>query len=244
MSTLIELMPRVAEDDAAEALPAETWVEDFSPAKVATASLALFAEEQIRSLARQIFLSDRSNRAGQVVFSSVDPQTDVAWLCMQVGEVLARQNSGTICVVEASPRSETPEVLEINGAPSQGQKKYGVLRDASQQLSRRLWFMPREVLLDGDGSKYSALWLRGRLAELRLEFDYTVLYAPAAGLNDEAGLLGSLCDGVVLVLQANATRRLAAQKARERLRAAHARLLGTVLSERTFPIPKAIYQRL
>jgi len=79
---------------------------------------------------------------------------------------------------------------------------------------------------------------------LRLEFDYTVLHGPAAGAGSEAALLGATCDGLVLVLQANTTRRATAQRAKETLHSANARLLGTVLSERTFPIPSAIYKRL
>ena len=57
-------------------------------------------------------------------------------------------------------------------------------------------------------------------------------------------MLGNLCDGMVLVLEANSTRRVAAQKVKEKLHAANARLLGVVLSGRTFPIPEAVYRKL
>jgi hypothetical protein len=243
MSTLIELIPRVLEEESPEAA-VEIPAKQPSAAKTFGLGLASFAEEQIRALVRQLFLPVRTKHARQVVFSAVDQRTDVAALCMQVGEALARQDSGTTCVVQALPRHEKEHILETNSAPAHFQKRFGVLRDASQQLSSGLWLMPPGVLLEGKGTRVSAAWLRGRLAELRLEFDYTVLQAPAAGRYDEAALLGSLCDGVVLVLQANATRRKAAQRVKERLDAANARLLGTVLSERTFPIPDAIYQRL
>jgi Mrp family chromosome partitioning ATPase len=46
---------------------------------------------------------------------------------------------------------------------------------------------------------------------------------------------------VILVIEAHRTRRLAAQKALMNLRATGARLLGTVLIERTFPIPARLY---
>jgi len=57
-------------------------------------------------------------------------------------------------------------------------------------------------------------------------------------------LLGYLSDGVILVLEANSTRRAAAQRAVQVLHATNARLLGSVLSGRTFPIPEEIYRRL
>jgi hypothetical protein len=245
MSTLVELIPRALEEEVTEAVAVEVSVEEPLPAKAATWSLASFAEEQIRSLVQQVFLSGRNKRARQVVFSAVDQGTDVASLCLSLGEALVRHESGTTCVVEALPYPSAQDAPEDNDiVPSHGQKRFGVLRDASQQLSSRLWFMPRNVLLDGKDGKFSALWLRGRLAELRLEFDYTVLQGPAAGVHSEAALLGSLCDGVVLVLRANATRRVAAQRVKEMLHAVNARVLGIVLSERTFPIPEAVYKRL
>lgn len=242
MSTLLEVIPRPLEEDVSEVVPIEMPREESSATKPEDWSLAAFAEEQIRSLVQQTFLN-RQKHARQIVFSAVDVETDIAPLCMAVGETLVRQDSGTACVVESLPRSSVnPADGEV--ASSNYQKRFGVLRDASQQLSSRLWFMPRSVLLDGNDGKFSPLWLRGRLAELRLEFDYTLLQGPAAGVHSEAALLGSLCDGLVLVVRANSTRRVSAQHAKQMLHAANARLLGIVLSERTFPIPEALYKRL
>jgi len=244
MSTLVELMPRTLEEDLSEGISLEMPQEELSATRSLDWNLASFADDQIRGLVRQIFLSGRK-RARQVVFSAIEDETELASLCMSLGQALVRQDSGTTCVVEALPPSKakgTPE--DCNVVPLNYQKRFGVLRDASLQLSSRLWFMPQRILSDGNDGKFSPVWLRGRLAELRLEFDYTILQGPAAGMHSEAALLGSLCDGLVLVLQANSTRRVAAQRAKQMLYAANARLLGTVLSGRTFPIPKAIYKRL
>jgi Mrp family chromosome partitioning ATPase len=48
----------------------------------------------------------------------------------------------------------------------------------------------------------------------------------------------------VLVLEANSTRRVAARKAKQALEASSVRVLGTVLNNRTFPIPEKIYRML
>jgi Mrp family chromosome partitioning ATPase len=57
-------------------------------------------------------------------------------------------------------------------------------------------------------------------------------------------LLSRWTDGVVLVVEANATRRDAARRVKEILDAAGVSLLGVVLNNRTFPVPEAIYRRL
>ena len=49
---------------------------------------------------------------------------------------------------------------------------------------------------------------------------------------------------VVLVVQANSTRREAARKGKESLDSANVRLLGVVLNERTFPIPEVLYRKI
>jgi hypothetical protein len=249
MSTFVKLLPPSPVDELAEStsIHAEPAVErEMAPLRhTAGWTLESFAEEQIRGLVRQVFLPGWPKGCRQVVFSPVDQGVDIASICMQVGQTLADDGPGVTCVVEACPIGrEGKESREYRPNPGDGQKRFGTLRDLSQQLSARLWFMPRNVFLGGNENGFSTVWLRARLAELRLEFDYTVLQGPAAGAGSEAALLGATCDGLVLVLQANTTRRATAQRVKETLHSVNARLLGTVLSERTFPIPNAIYRRL
>jgi len=47
-----------------------------------------------------------------------------------------------------------------------------------------------------------------------------------------------------LLIEANKTRRAAVRQLKQYLDATNVRLLGTVLTERTFPIPEAIYKRI
>lgn len=248
MSTFVKLLPPTVIDEVEQCTPihGEPAIAREEPSRRYTGwTLESFAEEQIRGLVRQVFLPGWPRPCRQVVFSPVDQGADIAPICMQVGRALADEGSGVVCVVDAcTDRGEEDAQWTDQLTAVGGEKRFGTLRDLSQQLSASLWFMPRNVFLAGNDNGFSAPWLRARLAELRLEFDYAVLQAPAAGTGSEAALLGATCDGLVLVLQANATRRAAAQRVKDTLHSANARLLGTVLSERTFPIPRAIYKRL
>ena len=64
------------------------------------------------------------------------------------------------------------------------------------------------------------------------------------GESNEAMAMAQFVDGIILVLSARRTRRIAARKMKEMLEGAHARILGSVLSDRVFPIPQGIYRRL
>jgi Mrp family chromosome partitioning ATPase len=82
------------------------------------------------------------------------------------------------------------------------------------------------------------------LAQLHKEFDYVLINVPAVILDGAASLWGPLVDGVILVVEANLTRREVARKAKESLESANVRLLGAVLNNRTFPIPETIYRNI
>jgi Mrp family chromosome partitioning ATPase len=86
--------------------------------------------------------------------------------------------------------------------------------------------------------------LKSRFAELCAEFSYVLVDAPPASESAESLVFGRLAEGVVLVIEAHATRRESARKVKENLEAANVRLLGAVLNKRTFPIPESLYGKL
>ena len=214
-----------------------------------------FEEEQLRSLVRQIFFPGWSKSARQVVFAAVDPRTRIRETCLQIANVLEEQSGGTVCIVQAGNAAaamasafQSSEEFINHGGTSQEtpsvQGKRESLRKSSRQISEKQWTMPMGVFLEGSRGGKSASWLHGRFEQLRAGFDYTLVEAPAAGGSSEAALFGNLCDGVILVLEARSTRRFAAQRVKSTLLSANARLLGTILTERTFPIPERIYRKL
>lgn len=244
MSTFVDLLPQTL-DDVCEPGTIEVEREESRQPGLAGWDPDAFAEEQIRGLVRQVFIPGWPKPARQVVFSAVDPEADISAICMQVGLALSAQVKGTTCLVEANLTGPGLEqVLAKNGLDLVPNQERTTLRDSSRRLSNELWLISRSAFLGENENSWSGCWLRDRLAELRQTFDYTVLYGPPAGTCSEASLLASLCDGMVLVLEADSTRRVAAQKVKEKLHSANARLLGAILSERTFPIPEAIYRKL
>ena len=204
-----------------------------------------FAQEQLRWLVRQVFFSPQPDAPRQVVFSAVQ-NNDIGAVCLRVAQVLSDQVSGSICVVEADVHTREFESVLLNHGRQRGvgQTAFPPLRNSSRKISDQLWLVPLKTFLGDNQNDLSSPWLRERLAELRLEFDYTVIQAPSAGLYSEAALLGQLSDGLILVLQANSTRRAAAKKVKQMLQATNVRLLGAILSERTFPIPQKLYEKL
>lgn len=201
-------------------------------------------EEQICRLVRQLFFSSASRPPKQIVFSAVEEGTDVSGICMQTAEALSLMVPASVAIVDASSFSRDTKNFELEEDGINLHQKPADLKQTSNQLSLNLWSVPGPAFWASDAFLGSPGWVHQRLGELRLDFDYTILHAPPAGIYSGSVLLGQASDGLVLVLEANITRRAAALKTKEILRNGNVKLLGTVLSGRTFPIPESIYQRI
>ena len=77
----------------------------------------------------------------------------------------------------------------------------------------------------------SGVRMRVLLQELVQRFDIVILDTPPVLATADARILGALSDGVLLVVRAGQTERLAAQRAQNQLNQAGARVLGVVLND-------------
>jgi hypothetical protein len=199
-----------------------------------------FAREQIRGLVRRVFFANGDRAAKQVVFSAADPDLDVSSMCGQVACALAGETRTQVALVESGHEVERPQLPSTRDLP----REVASIRSLATQMAINLWRVQRSEFGDRSGQSGTAMHLRPCLAELRNEFEYAVIEGPSAGLSSEAALLGQLTDGIILVLGSRKTRQATALKIKEMLEAAGCRILGTVLMERTFPIPARIYHHL
>jgi Mrp family chromosome partitioning ATPase len=106
------------------------------------------------------------------------------------------------------------------------------------------WLLSCGSLGPGSLDLLNSRHMKARFDELRAQFDYLLIDAPSLSRYADATALGRFTDGLVLVLEANSTRKETALNVMENLRAAQIPVLGAVLNKRTFPIPESLYRRL
>lgn len=197
-----------------------------------------FASEQLRSLVERVFSPGLASSVRHVVFSAVDRETDIRPICRQVGEILAAETSADVAVVvEPSQTASGTEVERfscVQGAETRPRREIG------EQGRGNLWTVP--LCANSDG--LNTFSLHKHLEEIRREFQYSIIAGAACGESNQAIAMSQGADGTILVLSARYTRRLAALRVRDALDGARVRLLGTVLTDREFPIPEKIYRRL
>jgi receptor protein-tyrosine kinase len=200
-------------------------------------------EEMLR-LIQHIFLSANGNAPRQVVLCGVDGENGSSSVCARAGRTLAANSSRPVCLVDANVRS--PRLSGMFGVdkttPFSGSS--ASLREQCVKIGGNLWLAGPNILADKSRVLLPPDQLKERLAQLRNEFEYMLIDAPGTSVCGDAQLLGQVADAAILVIEANSTRRLTARKAKETLDAAGVRLLGTVLHNRSFPIPERLYKRL
>jgi Mrp family chromosome partitioning ATPase len=86
--------------------------------------------------------------------------------------------------------------------------------------------------------------MREALSAVASRYDWIVLDGPPVLESPDAGPLGEVADGVVVVVQAGRTKRPVLARSVDLLRRSGGRVLGIVLNRRRLEIPGFIYRRL
>jgi len=218
--------------------PIATEPQRVTPIRETTASPAVFRrislhDEQIQGLVQQLFFQQETAPVRRVGFAALEAQTEIAQLCLEVALVLAETGSHDVGLIDARLQSaslQTELQIPCCNRP-----------DDAWLIAPRLWLVPRRSWLDNSPQR---IWdsSLARLNTTIVEFDFSILCLdPVSWLTAK---LSQTCNGVVIVLTANKTRRLVAAQMQEQLRRARVPLLGTVLAERRFPVPSSLYRNL
>ncbi len=215
--------------------------------RVSSPDLSSFTREEVVGLIQRLFLT-RENPGGngrpQVVFCGIDNIEGSSLLCARIGRILAELVQSEVCVVDANVRAPSACPLfdlfplddssESNGSPTKG---------SSRRVADNLWLASGDSV-SRNGASPTLHDVQSWLSGLPAEFAHVVINAPPIGLYADAAVLGRAADGVVLVLEANATRWRTVRKVKQALENARVKVLGAVLNNRTFPIPDRIYRML
>lgn len=206
--------------------------------------ISLAQKEEVRKLVNRLFILPAMEAPRMVVFAGIDQENGSSAIASCAAQLLAEEAAKNVCLVDVSCHS--PAIHKHFGiATDPGLTSATQALDDGLSYLRRvseyLWVMP------AGGSKTRRC--RGEdmvsvLSGLRSRFEFVLLHSAPLAVDEDALITGELWDGVALVLEANATRRAAAQAVKSMLEAANVRVLGAVLNNRRYPIPQSIYSRL
>ena len=207
----------------------------------------LARQEQVK-LVQRVFLAQSSKARRAVLFAGVERDNGCAHICLEAGQTLARLTSQSVCVVDANLR--LPVLHHLVGADAEEGLASAVAQpDSAASFARRLepanlWLLPAGASAADPDLLLTAERARPCLNALGARFNRTLIYAPPINRYAESLALSQFMDGVVLVVAAHMTRREIVRSIKDHLDDLNIPLLGLILNDRTFPIPKAVYRLL
>lgn len=248
MSKNFELLQRVAKD-VYFSVPDDVPEPPKKPAAASPRPLKnrQLPEPGIMKLVQHLFApADRAGTLKVVSFAGIAQDDRSSWICARAGEALAEQSEASVCLVEANFASPQLHV-HLSAENHVGLAEALATKDPIQEFAVPL--PGRNLSLIAAGLVKPGFYppierYRERFNELRQVFDYILISAPALQGEADATRIAQLTDGVVLIVEANHSRREAVRRAKEQLESAKVRLIGAVLDQRTFPIPEKLYRRL
>jgi protein-tyrosine kinase len=215
------------------------------PARSAVERLQPRAQQQLRGLIERVFLPVSGEAVRSVGLAAVGQGVASAPVTAALTELLAQQTHAHVCAIDASGAS--PTLYEQFGI------RQPVARDGELEPGAPL------VRLAHEGRRHISVFSMGQthlrpalatdptgvgLARLIGSFDYVLIDLEPAGDDVLNHAVIRLVDGVILVIDAEVTRPSIAQRVVGVLRAAGVTILGAVLTNRRYPVPAPIYQRL
>ncbi|MGH9161027.1 MAG: hypothetical protein ACRD2X_13720 [Vicinamibacteraceae bacterium] len=185
-----------------------------------------------------------------LMFASVDG-ADGSLLPAAVAEILLSRARGWICLVDANFRAPilhrhygSTNALGLIDALVGTGRVSSYARELSRGGDSSLWLMPTGDFSGAGERLLETEAYRRRMKDLVTAFEYVVIGTTIVTADPSAAVLSAQVDGVILVAEANVTTRQALRAAARAVSAAGGRVLGTVLNNRTFPIPEVLYRLL
>lgn len=215
------------------AAPAVAPLPPVAPVPLRERQVNFSPDDETVALARKLFLTvDVGPR--HVLFGAVDPAGASATLALGLAVALAREASGSVCLVDVNLEGGTlHRSLRLLATPGLSDSIVNrvAVGECLQQVGSETTLS--FVAVGSCPEKLrAALADRSTLSELHAllkPFDYVVAHA-APGATHDLAAMGDCFDGAVLILDAATTTGAATRAAAELLKDAGVPLIGTVLS--------------
>jgi Mrp family chromosome partitioning ATPase len=205
------------------------------------------ATDLMAGLVQRVFLQPDEKPPRLVVFAAIDHGNGCSLVAASVARALTASVPGAVCLVEANFRSPAlPRMLGTTNYQgfTDALREQGSIRSFMKPMGNGcLWLLSSGPLAADSPKLLAAERARARFVELRAEFDFVIVDAPPLSRYADAIALGRLSDGMVLVLEAELTRRDAALTAVQYVRSSRIQLLGAVLNKGVVSIPEKTSQQ-
>jgi receptor protein-tyrosine kinase len=210
----------------------EDRANDFTGRLVTILDPTSVASEGYRSLRTNLLYSFVDNPPKVIVMTSPGPQEGKSTTCANLGIVLAQAGKSTL-LVDCDIRKPVVHKMfgtrNIVGIVDVLVHKYR-LQEVWQEPVSGLKLVSVGPIPPNPAELLGSKRLSEFLASVREEFDYVLIDSPPIGAVSDPAILATRADGVLLVLDAQSTRKGALRQSMRSLQAVRANVLGTIMN--------------
>lgn len=198
-------------------------------------------------------IQKKNSRPGKcfvVAFTSYAPEEGVSYVTQSFGVEIAKR-TGKRTLIADSKRLSQLNIMQYNR----------VARSCFRTDVKNLWTLPAEDdnsnfiedLSEEEHSNDHYMQVRSdnpmdvssnNLQTLRFAFDFVLLDCPPLSVSDEAAVLAPETDGVMVVVEADGTKREQIQNSQQMIERAEGNLLGFILNKRQYTVPGWLYNKI
>lgn len=253
MSNIFDALRRKQQESEPRTTPKEGGVRLAPVAPELAASAPDIDYQQVReleSLRERIEIELPQNGRRVVALASSVTGEGASTVGLKLARIMARESDRKVLLIDAD-LTRSPQTLSLavqkEAVPGLTEVLRGTVDFTHAVLPTdepNLHFLSsgRERLRAMD--VFGSPRMKQFLDEMARMYRMVLVDCPSVLEHTEVPLIGSLTEGVVLVVWAHRTRREVVQKALTILHGSRCRVLGVVLNQRRYPIPGFLYRRL
>ena len=190
--------------------------------------------EQYRTIRTNIQFSMIDKKLKTLAFTSATPGEGKSTTISNLAVTLALQDE-KVLLIDADLRKPTiHQLMEVRN-------RYGLTSLISQRVAigeailptfktKNLDILPSGPIPHNPSELLGSKMMQDLIVELSQKYDWLLFDTPPVLAVTDAQVLGSLCDGVILVLKSHRTEKKELIKAKELLEKANTNLIGTVIN--------------
>lgn len=214
----------------------------FSPCDIADCM-------QLRTVATTLIKLRQNQTLNTLITTSCSPGEGKTSVAIQLAKAAALEARLRILLIDFNPNN--PVLASLFDVPSTpGFSDYLSGNATVEEIIKLISPEGPDIVPYGSNpggltSRYEPLQLKEKLLALHSidgrHYDLLVLDGPSSFYEPDLTLLGSIFDGIVLIIECERTRWEVVRHYQNTLREGNARLIGAVLNKRKYYIPKSLY---
>lgn len=197
-----------------------------------------------QKLVDQVYLTIKKRNLKTIVLTPVEGRKSQRYAIAELAKHFATRGGKNVLVIDADfekPFMHKRFRAELKPGLSDVLRGKIALKEAIKAAHPGLSVLPAGKTEAGGIILLDSPLMQETLIQCRDQFDLIFINAPALSITPAASILSSHADGTLVILDEGKTRREVAKAALAEFSQQEEKMVGAILSNRTFPVPKFIY---